>query len=69
MLKGVRSRLMKRVLKNPVAVVALVVILVAEETFLAAEVGGEDVETTSWLKAHLRPAVKAIVFREREMKS
>jgi len=42
---------MKHVLKNPVAAAALVVILVAEEAFLADEVAGEAVETTSWLRA------------------
>ena len=54
MLKGVRSRLMRRDLKNPVAVAALVVILVvAEEVFLADEAGAADVETISCLT--LRP--------------
>jgi len=46
---GVRSRLMKRVLKNPVAVAALVVILVAGEAFLADEAGAGDVEIISCL--------------------
>ena len=46
-MKGACSKLMKHVLKNPVAAAALVVILVAEEAFLADEVAGEAVETTS----------------------
>jgi hypothetical protein len=44
MSKVVRSRLMRRVGKNPVAVA---VVLVADEDFLAGGLGAEDVETTS----------------------
>lgn len=43
MSKVVRSRLMSRIRKNPVAVA---VVLVADEDFLAGGPGGEDVETT-----------------------
>jgi hypothetical protein len=44
MSKVVRSRLMRRVRKNPGAVA---VVLVADEDFLAGGPGAEDVETTS----------------------